>query len=90
MRRLPSGPSSAGAAEPENYVVGGYDADAESALKREAMAKDKQSIGGRYIDIFACSQNELKARLAGGPCAGLRFSWRLSCRASFRWRRMPT
>merc|ERR1712087_1004835 len=31
-----------------------------------ALAKDKQTIGGRYIDIFACSQNELQARLAGG------------------------
>ena len=30
------------------------------------LEKDKQNIGGRYIDIFACSQNELKARLAGG------------------------
>ncbi len=30
------------------------------------MLKDKQSIGGRYIDIFSCSQNELQARLAGG------------------------
>lgn len=31
-----------------------------------ALAKDKQSIGGRYIDIFACTQAELQARLAGG------------------------
>ena len=36
------------------------------ADQKEAMLKDKQSIGGRYIDIFSCSQNELQARLAGG------------------------
>ena len=30
--------------------------------QKEAMLKDKQSIGGRYIDIFSCSQNELQAR----------------------------
>ena len=32
----------------------------------EALRRDKQSIGGRYIDVFACSQTELQARLAGG------------------------
>jgi len=31
-----------------------------------ALAMDKQSIGGRYIDIFNCSQTELQARLQGG------------------------
>ena len=36
------------------------------AEQKDALAKDKQSIGGRYIDIFSCSQNELQARLAGG------------------------
>lgn len=34
--------------------------------KKMAVAKDKQSIGGRYIDVFPCSQTELQARLAGG------------------------
>ena len=34
--------------------------------QKEALLKDKQSIGGRYIDIFSCSQTELQARLAGG------------------------
>lgn len=34
--------------------------------QKEAVAKDKQSIGGRYIDVFPCSQTELQARLAGG------------------------
>ena len=33
--------------------------------KAEALRRDKQSIGGRYIDVFACSQTELQARLAG-------------------------
>ena len=32
----------------------------------DALRRDKQSIGGRYIDVFACSQTELQARLAGG------------------------
>ena len=32
----------------------------------EALRRDKQSIGGRYIDVFACTQTELQARLAGG------------------------
>jgi len=32
----------------------------------EALRRDKNSIGGRYIDVFACSQTELQARLAGG------------------------
>ena len=32
----------------------------------EAVRRDKNSIGGRYIDVFACTQNELQARLAGG------------------------
>jgi len=34
--------------------------------QQEALRRDKQSIGGRYIDVFACSQTELQARLAGG------------------------
>jgi RNA recognition motif-containing protein len=34
--------------------------------QKEAVAKDKQSIGGRYIDVFPCSQTELQARLTGG------------------------
>ena len=34
--------------------------------QKEALCRDKQSIGGRYIDVFACSQTELQARLAGG------------------------
>lgn len=39
-----------------------------------AIAKDKQSIGGRYIDIFACSQTELQARLQGGLARGNGFA----------------
>ena len=34
------------------------------ADQKEAVKFDKQTIGGRYIDIFPCSQNELQARLA--------------------------
>lgn len=34
--------------------------------QQEALRRDKQSIGGRYIDVFACTQTELQARLAGG------------------------
>jgi len=34
--------------------------------QKAALAKDKQSIGGRYIDVFACTQTELQARLTGG------------------------
>ena len=30
--------------DPQPYVVGGYDADAESALKREAMAKAAKAV----------------------------------------------
>ena len=38
----------------------------EEEDQAEALRRDKQSIGGRYIDVFACSQTELQARLAGG------------------------
>eukprot|EP00966_Prymnesium_polylepis_P292885 6764599-Prymnesium_polylepis.1 len=37
----------------------------------EAVKRDKQSIGGRYIDVFPCTQNELQARLAGGLERGM-------------------
>ena len=37
------------------------------AEQKEAMAKEKQSIGGRYIDSVSCSQNELRARPRRGP-----------------------
>ena len=37
----------------------------------EAVKRDKQSIGGRYIDVFPCTQNELQARLAGGLERGI-------------------
>ena len=37
----------------------------------EAVKRDKQSIGGRYIDVFQCTQNELQARLAGGLERGI-------------------
>jgi len=37
----------------------------------ESVKRDKQSIGGRYIDVFACTQNELQARLAGGLERGM-------------------
>ena len=36
---------------------------ASDGEQAEALAKDKQSIGGRYIDIFSCSQTELQVRL---------------------------
>jgi len=34
----------------------------------EAVAKDKQSIGGRYIDVFPCSQTELQVRIRIADC----------------------
>ena len=37
----------------------------------DALKKDKQMLGDRYIDTFACSQVELQARLAGGLERGL-------------------
>ena len=37
----------------------------------DAVGRDKQSIGGRYIDVFSCTQNELQARLAGGLERGM-------------------
>jgi len=70
-----AGPSSAGNEDldPQPYVVGGYDADAEYALKREAMAKAAKAVrwaGGQvggHDDGGVEVPGLAGASLAGGP-----------------------
>lgn len=44
--------------------------------QKEAVAKDKQCIGGRYIDVFPCTQTELQARALSCALSPLRSSLR--------------
>lgn len=51
--------------------------------QKEAVKKDKEVIGGRYIDVFQCTQSELQARLAGGMERGMGGNLSQSADANF-------